>query len=99
MIISEEYNEKYNKTLLDKADDLKQGEINNMNKLKRIEKLDWEEIISNVGNPVWDNKEKYWRVLDGYQRINDKFKISFTDINEFIIFDKVELYLSKIEEE
>ena len=70
-----------------------------MNKLKRIEKLDWEEIILNVGNPVWDNKEKYWRVLDGYQRINDKFKISFTDINEFIIFDKVELYLSKIEEE
>ena len=70
-----------------------------MNKLKRIKKLDWEEIISNVGNPVWDNKEKYWRVLDGYQRINDKFKISFTDINEFIMFDKVELYLSKIEEE
>lgn len=70
-----------------------------MNKLKRIEKLDWEEIILNVGNPVWDNKEKYWRVLDGYQRINDKFRISFTDINEFIIFDKVELYLSKIEEE
>lgn len=70
-----------------------------MNKLKRIEKLDWEEIILNVGNPVWDNKEKYWRVLDGYQRINDKFKISFTDINEFIKFDKVELYLSKIEEE
>lgn len=30
-----------------------------MNKLKSIEKLDWEEIISNVGNPVWDNKEKY----------------------------------------
>ena len=70
-----------------------------MNKLKRTEKLDWEEIILNVGNPVWDNKEKYWRVLDGYQRINDKFKISFTDINEFIKFDKVELYLSKIEEE
>lgn len=70
-----------------------------MNKLKRIEKLDWEEIILNVGNPVWDNKEKYWRVLDGYQRINDKFRISFTDINEFIKFDKVELYLSKIEEE
>lgn len=70
-----------------------------MNKLKKIEKLDWEEIISNVGNPVWDNKEKCWRVLDGYQRINDKFKISFTDINEFIKFDKVELYLSKIEEE
>lgn len=66
---------------------------------KRIKKLDWEEIISNVGNPVWDNKEKCWRVLDGYQRINDKFKISFTDINEFIKFDNVELYLSKIEEE
>lgn len=70
-----------------------------MSDLKRIEKLDWEEIISNVGNPVWDNKEKCWRVLDGYQRINDKFKISFTDINEFVKFDKVELYLSKIEEE
>lgn len=70
-----------------------------MNKLKRIEKLDWEEIILNVGNPVWDNKEKCWRVLDSYQRINDKFRISFTDINEFIMFDKVELYLSKIEEE
>ena len=76
-----------------------------MNKLKRIEKLDWEEIISNVGNPVWDNKEKCWswdnkekcwRVLDGYQRINDIFRISFTDINGFIKFDNVELYLSKI---
>lgn len=70
-----------------------------MNKLKRIEKLDWEGIILNVGNPVWDNKEKCWRVLDGYQRINNKFEISFTDIDEFIKFDNVELYLSKIEEE
>ena len=70
-----------------------------MNKLKRIKKLDWEEIISNVGNPVWDNKEKCWRVLDGYQCINDIFRISFTDINGFIKFDNVELYLSKIEEE
>lgn len=62
---------------------------------ENIEKLDWEEIILNINNPVWDGKEKRWRVLDGYKYIDKKYYISFTDDNVWEKFDKKELYLKE----
>lgn len=62
------------------------------------EKLDWEEIIGSVGKPVWDNKEKKWRVLDYYCREENTFYVSFSDINNREKFEEKELYFKEREE-
>ena len=64
---------------------------------KKIEKLDWEEIINSVGKPVYDKKLKQWRVIDGYKRINNSFGVSFTDNNGFFEYDMLELYFEEVE--
>lgn len=72
--------------------------IDNMKKNKeKIEPLDWEEIIGNIGNPVWDNKKESWRVLYGYKRINDSFYVFFTDSTSWILYEGIELYLERID--
>ncbi len=62
---------------------------------KKIDKLDWEEIINNVGKPVYDKKNKKWRVIDGYERIGNCFGVSFTDNGNFINYNGLELYLEE----
>lgn len=65
-----------------------------------IIQLDWEDIIMNVGKPVWDKKMKTWRVLDGYKRIEDKFYVHFTDMfgmfgEQWCLFKDTKLYLKE----
>lgn len=62
------------------------------------EKLDWEEIIGSIGKPLWDNKKKIWRVLDSYYRERDRFKVAFSDANNFEYFENQELYFKEREE-
>ncbi len=57
--------------------------------------LKWEDIIELVGKPVWDKKSKQWRVIDGYQRRNDDYWVSFTDDNFYCDLGDVELYLTE----
>lgn len=60
-----------------------------------MEKLDWEEIILNVGKPVWDSKENKWRVLEGYKKILDKSCIKYTDSINWYDFKSSKLYLKE----
>ena len=60
-----------------------------------LQKLDWEEIIMNVGQPVWDKKNKQWRVLIGYKRVENSWLIQFTDSWTWLDFNKAELYLKE----
>ena len=94
-----------NETLLFKTmkthfiSDLLETEVEVIEENKEIEeKLDWEEIIGNIGKPVWDNKRKKWRVLDYYCREKDIFYVSFTDTNNREKFDEKELYFKEREE-
>ena len=61
----------------------------------KLEKLDWEDIILNIGQPVWDKKNKKWRVLEGYKRQGNEWYIGFTDDNYWNNFKTAELYLKE----
>ena len=63
---------------------------------KKLDKLDWIEIPCCVGKPVYDKKSKKWRVIDGYKRIGNDFGVSFTDNNNFVNYNGLELYLKEI---
>ncbi len=30
--------------------------------------LFWNKLEDNIGKPIWDSREKKWRILDGYKR-------------------------------
>ncbi len=67
-----------------------------MEENKKLDKLDWEEIINSVGEPVYDEEMKRWRVIDGYERKWNDFYVSFTDMNCFFNYNKLKLYLKEI---
>lgn len=56
--------------------------------------IKFEELNNYINKPVWDDAEKRWRILSGYQRILLKFSIAFTDTNhwDFRDVDKLEIY-------
>lgn len=62
-----------------------------------IEKLDWEEIILNIGKPVYDKKHKKWRVLEGYSKVEDDYYILFSDNTTWFDFKYCNLYLKEVE--
>ena len=64
---------------------------------EQIEPMDWEEIIMNVGNPVYDKKEERWRILRGYMRTVNGFLVNFTDDWEnWEYFQNKKLYLKEV---
>ena len=60
--------------------------------------LTWMEIRDKLGKPIWDNKQRQWRVVDGYKEDLDNKRVSFTDYNAFIVFDEGRFYLEEVEE-
>lgn len=64
--------------------------------------IKWEELNDYIGKPVWDNMERCWRVLDGYERSGKKFYLMFTDSNGFWDdrdIDKMMIYKNEVKED
>lgn len=69
--------------------------------MDKIEPMDWEEMQMNIGSPVYDKKEKRWRILEGYKRIAKDYYVTFTDNNNryeitWERFRGKELYLKEV---
>ena len=63
------------------------------------EMLNWFQIIMLMGKPLWDAKQRKWRILNGYQSIlgNNNtmyFEVTFTDTPHWENFIEKELYLN-----
>lgn len=65
------------------------------NKPKPIE---WKDLDKYIGQPVWDNREKKWRVLEGYRRCDYTLSITFSDIADWVSFLDRSIYLEEIKE-
>lgn len=63
---------------------------------KQIKPMDWEEIMQNIGNPVYDKTEKRWRILEGYKRYDKTYSVIFTDADYWKRFQDVKLYLKEV---
>lgn len=63
------------------------------NKTKAIE---WPELDKHIGQPVWDSREKKWRILDGYRRSGNTFAITFSDIADWVSYYDRFLYLEEV---
>lgn len=64
---------------------------------EQIKPMDWEEIMQNIGNPVYDKTEERWRVLRGYMETVTGYSVNFTDDWEsWWNFQNKELYLNKV---
>lgn len=65
--------------------------------------LGWFQIIMLIGKPLWDSKQKKWRILNGYQSVlgnNNQmfFEVTFTDTPYWENFGEKTLYLNIPEE-
>lgn len=60
--------------------------------------IKWHELEQYVGQPIWDTREKKWRVLDWYRRTGNTYSITFSDIADWCSFLDRELYLEEVEE-
>lgn len=65
---------------------------------EQIKPMDWEEVMMNVGNPVYykTKTEKRWRILEGYKKYNKTYSVVFTDGDYWERFQDVELYLKEV---
>ena len=72
----------------------------NPKKIDNIEKQqpEQEELDKHIGQPVWDTREKKWRVLDGYKRMQNTYAITFSDIADWVSFNDRFLYLKEVKE-
>ena len=61
-----------------------------------MNKLNWKEIQDLIDEPVYDKKSNMWRVIDSYKYENNKYFISFTDLDYWENFNDVKLYKEKI---
>ena len=64
--------------------------------MDKIEPMDWEDIIMNVGNPVYDKNEKRWRIIKSYLRDNEGFFVGFTDSKYWEKFQSKKFYLREV---
>ena len=71
-------------------------EIKQENKQKPIQ---WNELDKYIGQPVWDTREKRWRILDGYRRTENTFSITFSDIVDWVSYCDRFLYSEEIKGE
>lgn len=69
-----------------------QEEIENQNPRS----LQWNELDKYIGQPVWDSREKKWRVLEGYRRSGNTLSITFSDIADWVSFLDRNLYLEEV---
>ena len=60
--------------------------------MEKDKSLTWEETRELLGKPIWDNKNKRWRVLYEYSERIPKKWVRFTDNNSYEDFEKKELY-------
>lgn len=60
--------------------------------MKNDKLLTWIEVRELLGKPIWDNKNKRWRVLYEYSETISKKWVRFTDNNSYEDFEKKELY-------
>ena len=51
-----------------------------------------------IGQPVWDSRDKKWRILDGYRRSGNTYSITFSDIADWVSFNDRFLYLEEVKE-
>ena len=58
--------------------------------------IKWHELEQYIGQPIWDTREKKWRVLDGYRRTGNTYSITFSDIADWCSFLDRELYLEEV---
>lgn len=64
----------------------------------KTEPIEWKDLDKYIGQPVWDNREKKWRVLEGYKRCGFTHSITFSDIADWVSFLDRNIYLEEIKE-
>lgn len=60
--------------------------------------VQWYQMDQYVGQPVWDSRDKKWRILDGYRRSGNTYSITFSDIADWVSFNDRLLYLEEVKE-
>ena len=60
--------------------------------------LQWYQIDQYIEKPVWDSRDKKWRILDGYRRSGNTYSITFSDIADWVSFNDRCLYLEEVKE-
>ena len=63
------------------------------NKPKPIE---WKNLDKYIGQPLWDGREKKWRILDGYKRTGNTYSITFSDTADWVSYLDRCLYLEEV---
>lgn len=58
--------------------------------------IKWEELEKYIGQPLWDTREKKWRILDGYRRMQNTYSITFSDIADWVSFFDRQLFLKEV---
>ena len=74
----------------------KENPTNIDNKEIKPKALEWKQLDEFIGKPVWDDKKKTWRILDGYRRTQNTYTMTFTDISDWVIFEDRPLYLEEV---
>ena len=74
-----------------KKQDIQLKEV--QNKPKSIQ---WHELDKYIGQPLWDSREKKWRILDGYRRSGNTYAITFSDIADWVSYNDRFLYLEEV---
>lgn len=71
--------------------------IDNIEEQKNPEAIKWGELDKYIKQPVWDSREKEWRVLEGYRRVGYSYSITFSDIADWVSYNDRNLYLEEID--
>lgn len=58
--------------------------------------MQWNELDKCIGQPIWDSRDKKWRILEGYKRIHNTYCITFTDTADWISYYDRNLYLEEV---
>ena len=61
-----------------------------------IEPMDWEDVMLNVENPVYDEFDKKWKILNGYMKKERNFYINFYGDESWYDFKIRKIYLKEI---
>lgn len=75
-----------------KIDNEEKQQIQEEQKPKPIK---WNELDQYIGQPLWDTREKRWRILDGYRRMQNTYSVTFSDIADWVSFNDRCLYLEE----
>ena len=87
-------NETKTKKIPKKIDNEEKQQVQKEQKPKAIK---WNELDEHIGQPLWDTREKRWRILDGYKRMQNTYAVTFSDIADWVSFNDRFLYLEEVE--